>query len=489
MTSGSGKTVGTCTCSITKALSVPCTTGTVYDCICRMPAREFVRRIDQSIELLGGQPAEVHSGWADIWYRPGLWEPAGVDGTNRTYASKMNKNDIVFMRLADGTLRMYHRPVPDIAVLNTGQDTFARATPDGITTVGCLQDCIRPGLTDNSHIGPNAAPIPVMIGNVLVYMDVVHGVHNKCISDPTACKGDQKWKLTYLPYLRLLDHETGDCLYYSQEPLLLADDVWREYVEQGAWVSKLDHLDAVMFTGGQVEQIRGRNGLDDIFNVYSGVGDTAVARAEFRLREVLPPGVVADIAARPARRNLQVALPENIAFDFPGKVAGWSWSVDNDPGSRCMRIVRRLERDAYRENGARPVVGRPGFFDADAVFCAAGEARMIDGLGWVIVYKGVRWGERDAKKVTVAGLGVLLLDRENPERIFYRSSEPIEGSTCVENGWTAGSASIDPMVALREAESLIPGQVRAEVRRIYEMKPMPSDMTRWLKRKARLSEE
>lgn len=461
--------------------------STVYDCICRMRVQDFIRRIDQSIELLGRPSAELRSSWKDIWYGSEIWEPAGVNGTNRTYASTMSKNDIVFLRLADGTLRMYHRPVPDIAVLNTGQNTFSHAEPDGITAIGCLQQCIRPGFTDNSHIGPNAAPIPVRIGEVLVYMDVVHGVYNDRIANPDG-DPDEKWKLIYLPYLRLLDYETGECLYYSDEPLLDADDVWREYVEQGTWVSKIKHLDAVMFTGGQLEKTQGRNGLDDVFCAYTGVGDTAVARAEFRLRDVLPADVIEDIIARPAHRRARVEVFDAPTFEFPELLAGWEWSIDSDCVSRCLQIHRRLDTEGRSESCIRPVTGRPGYFDADGVFYPGGVIRRIDDLGWIVVYRGIRWEECDGLKVTVTGLGLLLLDRDNPERILYRSATAISGTVTLQSGWTDGSGCSGLRRTLEEAERHIPDKVLAEVRRIYEMKPMPSDMTRWLKRKAGLPE-
>ena len=82
--------------------------------------------------------------------------------------------------------------------------------------------------------------------------------------------------------------------------------IWREYVEEGAWVKKLDHLRGVMFAGGQIESVCGHRGLDDMFSVYIGLGDTAIGRAEFRLRDLLPARVSEDIINRKKRRGIEV---------------------------------------------------------------------------------------------------------------------------------------------------------------------------------------
>ena len=129
-----------------------------------------------------------------------------MNGTNRIYPSQMAKNDIVHLRLNDGRLIMYHRPAPDIAVLRTEGAPYPSAADDGITTIGHLQSCIRPGYRDNSHIGNNGAPITVQIGRTAVALDVPHGVYNEALSDDAVT---QKWKLLYYPYLRLLDLDSG----------------------------------------------------------------------------------------------------------------------------------------------------------------------------------------------------------------------------------------------------------------------------------------
>ncbi|MCX7018063.1 MAG: hypothetical protein WCK47_06405 [bacterium] len=457
----------------------------VFDCISRMKAADFLERIARSVELARRDADSIRNDWRELWWRPDVWQPCGVDGTVRIYASETAKNDIVFVRLNDGTLRMYHRPVPDIAVLDTGEDTFARATPDGIAALGCLQNCIRPGYTDNSHIGNNGAPIRVRIGSVEAFMDVVHGVHNERVTSPDP---SGKWKLFYFPYLRLLDAETGECLYYSEEPLLDRDPVWREYVEEGTWVSSLAHLDGVIFTGGQAEAVAGCNGLDDFFHVYCGVGDTAVARASFRLRDVLPDAVIDDIQRRPHLKTIKPNDAETKSYHFPEPLSGWRWELVNNASDRTLALRRELYRDGCRESGVRPIPCRPGHFDADGLFFDGCAVRFVPDLGWIVLYRGIRYEGSVEVPISRVGVGVLLLDRENPERILYRSTEPV-GEAFVVNGWTAAAGHGDMVRYLDKAGDLIPQAVTSEVRNIYEHIPMPSDTTKWLRRKAGLPVE
>jgi predicted GH43/DUF377 family glycosyl hydrolase len=451
------------------------TLAQVFDCIVRMPAEDFLERVERSIRLAGEPAGELRSAWRRLWWDAGVWAPCGVDGTNRLYASPLNKNDIVFVRLTDGSLRALHRPVPDIAIVDMQGRTHFPTLPDGSSDFGVLQSCIRPGRFDNSHIGNNGTPIRAWVGDTAVFVDAVHGVHNRQISDP---QGEAKWRLTYLPYLRLLDAATGECLYYSEEPILDLDDTWDEYVRRGRWVSAIPHLDAVMFAGGQIEADAGRNGLDDLFHFYTGVGDTAVARASFRLRELLPKAVVEDIAARGEHRSHPCEWPAPAPLPFPAPLCGWDWSLEQDGVGRDLNIVRTLRREGRIETARRRIGTRPGYFDADGITFDGHSLRLIEGLGWAVAYRGVRWTDGGS---TVAGSGLLLLDVENPERVLYRSEAPIAGTTGQASGRQA-SAGADPSAELlAQAEELIPERVQIETRRIYELRPMPSDMTRWLR--------
>ena len=453
----------------------------VWDCVVRMPVKDFLTRVAHSVRLTGaGQPgafaggAAFEASWSAIWWEEGVWQPCGVDGTNRIYPSEMTKNDIVYLRLDDGSLMMYHRPVPDIALVRTAGGPFPGTTADGITEVGTLQSCIRPGYRDNSHIGNNSVPVPVQVGNTRVAMDVVHGVFNQALVDPTV---RQKWKLEYYPYLRLLDTRTGQCLYYSRDPMLEYDGVWDEHARHGTWISELAHLDGVMFAGGQVAVDAGRTGLDDLFRLYTGVGDTAVATADFRLRELIPEPVVADIQSMEQhRRHPVAAIPEN-RYPLPERCSGWSWSIGNDPDSRSLTIRRELDGG---EHAKRLITPRPGFFDADALLFDGFSVASYPDLGWMVQYRGARWD--DAPRRTTYGSGILLLDRENPERVLYRSEVPLQGSERHEDGWQF----FHDAVAVRMCAVLVPNAVACEVRRTYERRPLPSDMTRWLLRKAEL---
>ena len=445
----------------------------VWDAVVRIKTRDFLSRVDESVSLLDGNPSVValHAEWERLWWREEVWLPCGVDGTNRIYPSDMNKNDIVFLRLSDESLMMYHRPVPDIAAAKTGGVPFLEASEDGITKVGVLQSCIRPGYRDNSHIGNNGIPIRVDIDGIPAAMDVVHGVYNEAISNPAI---EKKWKLTYYPYLRLLDVETGGCLYYSRDPILEYDGVWDEYARHGEWIANLSHLDGVMFAGGQVEVERGKNGLDDVFRFYTGVGDTAVAVADFRLRDLLPEQAITDIRALKRHRLYESAERSENRKVLEPEASGWRWSIANGKRSRTLSIRRELRG----EISDRVVVPRPGFFDADCLSFDGESVIFLEELGWLILYCGTRW--TDSPKRSVFGTGVLLLDRENPERVLYRSEEPLPAGRGGADGWVCGVA--EPVAPL--TPDLIPNRVRNEVKAIYERKPMPSDMTRWLLRKA-----
>ena len=375
---------------------------------------------------------------------------------------------------------MLHRPTPDIAILNTGNDPFAPTTPDGIAEFGSLQTCIRPGFRDNSHIGNNGTPVRARIGEVDVFMDIVHGVNNARIG---AASGEG-WEMTYFPYLRLLDADTGECLYYSEDCILDMNGLWREYTIDGTWVSTLPHLMGVMFAGGQIESVAGKNGLDDLFYTYVGVGDTAVALAEFRLRDLLPEGVISDIQSRKQRRHISLPGSVPAASIIPGKCCGWAWSVDNSSDGRDVVIERKIIIQSRLESNARPVGARPGYFDADGLAVAPESVCNIEGIGWAVVYRGFKWLEVNGARRTQWGYGLLLLDLEMPERVYYRASEPLQGRTFEEEGWTSGTETGMAAQLLAGAAQFIPANVRHEISRMETLKPMPSHMAKWLREKA-----
>lgn len=447
----------------------------VFDCIVRMKARDFLQRVKNSLALLDRPEHEIDAGWRKLWWEPGVWQPAGINGTNRIYGSKVTKNDIVFVRTLDGGVRMLHRPLPDIAIVDTGGATHAPNGADGVAAFGVLQSCIRPGFPDNSHIGNNGTPTMAQIGDVPVYIDIVHGVGNQRVTDRAPEGG---WRLKYLPYLRVLDRADGSVLYYGEEPMLDEVDVWKSYTVEGAWVKSLPHLDSVMFAGGQIEAEQGRNGLDDLFHVYMGVGDTAVALASFRLRDLLPPRVVTDILSRGSR------VPGNGTWrshgkTIPGRAAGWDWQLLNLAAERDVAVERTLSAK-HPETEQRRLGLRPGYFDAHGLHLATRELQPVGDWAWLVAYHGLRWEEENGRRFTVAGLGLLLLDRDNPERVLYRSSDPLAGSGVEAPGWIMAEA----IMPAGDMLSFVPGKVLVEGEYLHRQQPMPSAMTRWLKEKS-----
>ncbi len=474
-----------------------------FDCIVRMRTTDFLARIGRSIELSAWPQPEIINEWRKLWWAAGVWQPAGHNGTNRIYASTFPKNDIVFIRLGDGSLRMLHRPLPDIAIIDTEGKTCAPATADGLSRIGIVQSSIRPGFADNSHIGNNGLPTRAKIGDVEVYIDVIHGVQNFRISE----QDQPGWDLEYKAYFRVLDYATGELLYYSADPIFSDSHPWRAYTHDGAWVSKLSHLRSVMFTGGQLPAEPDRNGLDDTFHAYVGLGDTAVGLAKFTLRSLLPPPVIAAIQARPRRRggagggergawsvergagggerggtpHSALRTPHSVVEPL-GAIAGWDWTIRNSPDDCEVQIARQLQ--ASGEASARPVGSRPGYFDSDGLLIEPGCVVRSPDLGWLVVYKGLCWEEADGNRRTQVGYGLLLLDRENPERILYRSSEPLDGKLALEQGWTAGGTIALGQAFAARAESLLPARVRKETLYIYQHNPMPPHMVQWLATKA-----
>lgn len=456
----------------------------VHDCIVRMTVAGFLDRIERSINLAAHPIDEISGEWRSLWWAPGVWEPCGVDGTNRMFASRIQKGDNVFLRLADGTMELNHRPCPDYGALNVGKDFFAKATPDGITTYGVLENCVRPGYFDNSHAGPNGNPIPAWIGNVPVYIDIVHGVHNEMISNPEV----GTMSLTYLPYLRVKDRRNGEVLYYSENPIADIDETWYEYAVEGAWIRILPHIKGVLFAGGQIPVVEGREGLDDEFSFYTGVGDTATARATFRLRDLIPPDVIDDILVREEHMAVTVDQWPDAVHQFPEPLCGWDWKITNNGERRRIEIHRSLEFPGGLETACRPILGIPGNFDADGVSFDGSSIRLEEGLGWVLVYKGIRWDVRDGEKVTSIGYGVMILAEENPEKVFYRSKMPIFDRVGTVRGWESASEWSEESELLDSALDAVPEKVLFETRRLLELlkedKGMPSQMSKWLRQKS-----
>jgi len=353
-------------------------------------------------------------------------------------------NDIVFIRLADDSLKMIHRPVPDNYIVDTEGEPYCPSTPDGVLRIGTVQQSVRPGRLDNSHIGNNGLPSRAQIGTREVYVDVVHGVTNHRITDQTAGGG---WDLEYLAYLRVLDFETGKQLYYSDGPVFESDEPWRAYCREGAWVSMLDHLRSVMFVGGQVPADPKKTGLDDKWYAYVGAGDTAVALAQFTLRDLLPEKAIVDIQERIDERGAPLYVGPN--RQILGHVEGWEFAIENHPQSGRIAIVRELQETA--EKSARLIALRPGYIDASAMWIEEYAAVYDEKLGWLVK----TWLKSSAEAEPVAGL--LLLDRQNPERILYRSDS---------------------------AEATLPAKVVDELLYTYQFQPMDRAGLTWLKRKA-----
>ena len=463
------------------------TINNCFDCIVRMKVSAFLDKIDASVELAESPVEEIIDSWHKLWWDENVWQPCGVDGTDRIFASEVVKGDIVFFPLGDGTLQMCHRPLADgMAVLNTGKDTFAKATPDGITTYGVFETCIRPGSLDNSHIGSNGSPTLAKIGNVDVYIDVTHGCHNRMLSDETV----NEYDIYYYPYLRIKDLETGELLYYSEEPILDFCDMWREYAEEGEWVSVNKVLGGVMFTGGQIEVIAGKNGLDDEFITYVGLGDTAVGAATFKLRDLLPEQVVKDIQHRKEHQQVAAEAIESNRYVLDEKVNGWHWAIENDTQKRRINIVRKLYKDGYTETDNRVIHTIPGSFDADAIVFDGKSIRYIEQVGWAFIYKGIRWEQIDGRKVSKVGHGLIVLSRNNPELVLYRSTEPIHDNIIEVEGWTVASSENDHGSYIEIAENLIPESVLFRLRRRSELEQkgllFPSQMIAWQQQKSGL---
>jgi hypothetical protein len=415
-----------------------------FDCIVRMKTTDFLKKIERSIALARKPVDEIRDEWRALWWAEGVWQPCGINGTNRIYGSQINKNDIVFIRLADGSLRMIHRPIPDNSILDTKGCTCSPSTEDGILTIGTIQQSVRPGCFDNSHIGNNGMPSRAQIDGRQVYIDVMHSVQNYSITEQTTAR---QWDLEYFATFRVLDYETGEMLYYSDAPIFESDEPWRQYSRDGAWISKMDHLRSVMFVGGQCPADSAKTGLDDKWYGYVGVGDTAIALAEFTIRDLLPAKVISDIGTGVDKPGRPLDVPVN--RQMIGPVAGWEFSVRNNPQTRRIEIVRELK--ASGEKTARAVNLRPGYVDAYAMWIEEKAVLFEENVGWIVETK------LQASQAGAPVDGILILDQENPERIFYRTD--------------AGGREI-------------PLQTRKELAYIYEHQPMARDVIKWLERKA-----
>ncbi|MHB8963376.1 MAG: glycoside hydrolase family protein [Saccharofermentanales bacterium] len=458
-----------------------------FDCVKRMKSADFKRKVLESIALMEENPADLRDVWAMKWWGDDVWENAGVDGTRLIYPSDNNKNDIIFYKLKNGNLLVNHRPLPDIANTSLDYDIAVKKTVDGFADMGTLETCTRPGFFDNSHVGANGMPTLADINGVKVYIDVCHGVNNRTL----AADVEFRWDMIYLPYFRIRDYESGELLYYSDAPILEVDEIWREYTENGRWMKLMSHLH-IVFVGGQVETVKGRGGVDDEFSFYSGIGDTAISRATFRLRDIVPPGVIEDISDRAAKKQHAVDLNESAAR-FPTPLSGWRWELCNNAEHRCVSVKRYL--DAHDVGGAiteidqaeRLISCRPGYFDAD-VMQFDGKSLFFDKeLGWLISYKGIRWTREQGFLKSEVGFGILVLDKDNPEKILYRSLESIVPSA-VMDGWTDGAGINQFELDGGSIVGFIPSNVRFEIKRANEMvasgKHWTSHHTLWLQKRA-----
>jgi hypothetical protein len=290
--------------------------------------------------------------------------------------------------------------------------------------------------------------------------------------------------ILYYPYFRVKDRYTGEVLYYSQEPVLDFDQTWRDHAEDGAWISQIEHLRGVMFPGGQIPVDEHKNGLDDEFITYLGLGDTAIGIATFTLRKLLPDKVIDDILVRKEHQNVNVYGIEPNIYRLPEKINGWQWQIENAPEKRNIIIVRKLDVDGFNEVHKRTIETVPGNFDADAVIWDGKSITYIDEVGWALIYKGVRWDEINNSRKSSISYGICVLDKDNPEKILYRSSEPI-GSVYTADGWGIsienGELKADDKQAtdnleptanmLNNVEKYIPDRVLNEIKRIHRLSP------------------
>ena len=455
-----------------------------YDRICRMPVEQFRAKIDASIKLM--EKGATEKEWREIWVRD-HFQPLGADETHHLFSgAKMgypNKTDVTYFCTREG-MQMLRRPIPEISRLSAPH-LVGELTPDGFDQMGTLEMCVRPGKWDNSHIGPNAMSTPAVIGDVPVYIDIWHGVHNGAFGKEEEAF---RWDMYYSPYFSIRDARNGDILYWGEAPIVDPDDkVWEEYTRRGRWIQALAHT-YILFTGGQVEMEAGKNGLDDPFTFYAGAGDTAIVRGEFTIRSLTPPEVIEDILLRHQQAEINVDIQEKKA-DFPEKPAGWHWQAGQNIQKRCLCVRRSLgDPNAPIDRAERTFLCRPGYFDAH-LMTWDGTMEKTE-YGWAIPYRGVRWEETDGNKQTLVGFGLLILDEENPERLLYRPEKSMVQEQILP-GLVSGEEIPCPDVhqLMPLVEESVTREIRHMNRLIQEGSHWRSHHTAWLEERARQAGE
>jgi hypothetical protein len=180
---------------------------------------------------------------------------------------------------------------------------------------------------------------------------------------------------------------------------------------------------------------------------------------------------------------------EQIIYEFPEELCGWKWNIQNDISRRCITIIRQLSTPGGTETAKRPIYTVPGGFDPDLIAFDGKSVRYIEGIGWVLVYAGAKWQEENGRKTSLTSYGIIILDRENPERVLYRSTEPVSGIIEECEGWKISGSSVKASMLLDEVKMHIPERVIFEIKRMYELidagKCWRSHMTAWLKNKAK----
>ena len=460
------------------------TINQAFDRLCRMEVEQFRGKIDASIALM--EKGATEKAWREIWAHE-HFQPLGADEAHHLFAGGRmgypTKTDVTYF-LTDEGMQMMRRPIPEISRL-AAPGLVGQITPDGFDQMGTLEMCTRPGKWDNSHIGPNAMSTPAMIGDVPVYIDVWHGVHNGAIGREHMLF---HWDMYYSPYFSIRDARSGDILYWGEEPIIDPDDdVWVEYTRNGRWIQALTHT-YILFAGGQVEMEQGKCGLDDPFTFYAGAGDTAIVRAEFTIRSLTPPQVIDDILIRDSHAKVDARLQE-VTAPIPEKLVGWHWQAGQNLKKRCLCVRRCLGNPEQPiDRAQRDFLCRPGYFDADCITWD-GQVEKTES-GWALPYRGVRWEEKDGEKQTLVSFGLLILDAENPEKLYYRPETPM-GETCVLPGFVTGEEI--PCPSVQALLPLVPEPVIREIRHMHALTKQGyhwrSHHTVWLEARARQAGE
>lgn len=113
--------------------------------------------------------------------------------------------------------------------------------------------------------------------------------------------------------------------------------------------------------------------------------------------------------------------------------------------------------------------------------------RLIPEIGWLFVYRGIRWiGNNDTKR-SVISHGLLVLDIDNHEKTLYRSTEPINDIKIVDD-WIWDTRDNISSKLIVDAEKYIPKQVIFEIKRGNRLATQginwKSHHTQWLKDRA-----